>query len=70
MKNIQDILGKPNSDCGSAIHDLWYTLDDNSSVRVRATYQGVILSIERQGDSINGYVETIYTLKKTEKKHQ
>ncbi len=70
LTNIQDILGEPDGDCGSAIHDLWYTLDDNSSVRVRATYQGVILSIERQGDSINGYVETIYTLKKTEKKHQ
>jgi len=69
LTNIQDILGEPDLDCGSAIHDLFYSLDNNSSVRVRATYQGVILSIERQGDSIDGYVETIYTLKKAEKQH-
>jgi len=32
LTNIQDILGKPDGDSGSAIHDLWYTLDDNSTV--------------------------------------
>jgi hypothetical protein len=64
LDDIESSLGKSDLDCGSAIHDLWYTLDDGSFVRVRATYQGRVLSIERQGDMIDGYFKTIYEIGK------
>jgi hypothetical protein len=49
---IERVLGPYDLDCGSAIHDLWYNLDDGSSIRVRATMAGEVLSIEQQGKLI------------------
>ena len=66
LADIDAVLGERPIDVGSAIHDLFYTLDDNSSVRVRATYQGKVLSIERREPRIGGHAESIYDTKKEE----
>ena len=67
LDDIATALGKPDNDCGSARYDLWYNLDDNSSIRVLATYQGIVVSIDRQGDNVEGYVRNIYKMKKKDK---
>lgn len=60
---VEKVMGRSDLDCGSAIHDLWYRLDDGSSVRVRATLSGEVLSIERQGKDVAGN-EIIYEAEK------
>ena len=66
MAYIEAALGKADLDCGGAVHDLWYKLDDGSSVRIRVTMEDVVLSIERQGQGVSG-IEIMYDSSKNKK---
>jgi hypothetical protein len=72
MKYIKDTLGECDVNVGSAQFSGVYSLDDKTTIMVKATMPGMgspredpplVLSIERQGEGITG-IQVIYDSKK------
>jgi len=52
LEDVLKITGKPGVDFGSAIHDYFFRLDDPSVIRIRARYDGSLISIEHQKTTV------------------